>query len=246
MIYLTGDTHIPIDIEKLNEKLFPEQLSMTREDHVIICGDFGGIWDESERHKKWLEWLAERNFTVLFADGNHENFTMLEKYPVSEWHGGKIHVIADNIFHLMRGQVFDIENRLFFVMGGAYSKDRIFRTPGVSWWAREMPDEEEYKEALRNLKKVGFSVDHVITHTAPTNIISRFYTDEHEKPLNEFLQYLADTLSFDKWFFGHVHTDEFIDDRFIVLYDRIYDLERNVMLEERCRGFASDEMHHEA
>ena len=79
MIFVTGDTHIPIDIEKLGEKLFPEQKAMTRNDYVIVCGDFGGIWDKSERHAKWLKWLSERPYTLLFADGNHENFDMLER-----------------------------------------------------------------------------------------------------------------------------------------------------------------------
>ena len=46
MIYLTGDTHIPIDISKLNTISFPEQKQMTREDYVIVLGDFGLLWHE--------------------------------------------------------------------------------------------------------------------------------------------------------------------------------------------------------
>ena len=45
MIYITGDTHIPIDIKKLNTKNFSEQKTLTKEDYVIICGDFGGVWN---------------------------------------------------------------------------------------------------------------------------------------------------------------------------------------------------------
>ena len=47
MIYITGDTHIPVDIQKLSTKRFPEQKEMTKSDYVIICGDFGGVWDGS-------------------------------------------------------------------------------------------------------------------------------------------------------------------------------------------------------
>lgn len=39
MIYLTGDTHIPIDIDKLSCKSFPEQREMTRSDYVIVRGE---------------------------------------------------------------------------------------------------------------------------------------------------------------------------------------------------------------
>lgn len=65
---------------------------MTKEDYVIICSDFGGVWNylvESVYEKHWLDWLNERNFTTLFVYGNHENFTRLYKYLVEEWHGRK-------------------------------------------------------------------------------------------------------------------------------------------------------------
>lgn len=43
MIYITGDTHIPIDIGKLSTSRFPKQKSLTKDDYVIVCGDFGGV-----------------------------------------------------------------------------------------------------------------------------------------------------------------------------------------------------------
>ena len=51
MIYLTGDTHIPIDISKLNTKNFPEQKNLTRNDYIIIIGDFGLYWHEDKTYK---------------------------------------------------------------------------------------------------------------------------------------------------------------------------------------------------
>ena len=49
---------------------------MTKEDYVIICGDFGGVWNkevENKEEKHLLDWLEEKPFTTLFVDGNHEN-----------------------------------------------------------------------------------------------------------------------------------------------------------------------------
>ena len=43
MIYVTGDTHG--DFERFREDIFPEQKTKTKDDYVIICGDFGGVWD---------------------------------------------------------------------------------------------------------------------------------------------------------------------------------------------------------
>lgn len=90
LIYITGDTHIPIDIDKLKTNSFPEQKDMTKEDFLIICGDFGGVWDNSPADNYWCKWLNNKNFTTLFVDGNHENFDLLNAYKIITWNGGKI------------------------------------------------------------------------------------------------------------------------------------------------------------
>ena len=44
MIYITGDTHAEFK-HRFNMENFSEQKEMTKDDYVIICGDFGGVWD---------------------------------------------------------------------------------------------------------------------------------------------------------------------------------------------------------
>ena len=96
MIYVTGDCHQ--DFSKFSMKNFPDQKSLTKDDFVIVCGDFGGIFStdatlRSENHI--LDELDARSFTTLFVDGNHENFDRLNSYPIEEWNGGNIHKIRD-------------------------------------------------------------------------------------------------------------------------------------------------------
>lgn len=43
-IFITGDTHGSYDIQKLARKNFPEGKTLTKDDYVIICGDFGCVW----------------------------------------------------------------------------------------------------------------------------------------------------------------------------------------------------------
>ena len=62
---------------------------MTRDDYMIICGDFGGVWDGGKKEERNLDWLEDLPFTTLFISGNHENFDLLRKYPTEEWNGGK-------------------------------------------------------------------------------------------------------------------------------------------------------------
>ncbi|WP_260504042.1 hypothetical protein [Paenibacillus illinoisensis] len=73
---------------------------MTKDDYVIIVGDFGLIWDGSNEDRYWLKWLDKtKSFTTLFLDGNHENFDLLEQYPVENWNGGKVHRINKSVIH---------------------------------------------------------------------------------------------------------------------------------------------------
>ena len=81
MIYITGDCHL--DYHKFNIKNFPEQKDFSQNDYIIICGDFD-YWDESSEQKFWIKWLSNKPFTILFIDGNHENFDLLNKLPISK------------------------------------------------------------------------------------------------------------------------------------------------------------------
>ena len=115
-VYITGDCHA--EFGKFSTKRFPEQRELTKEDFVIVCGDFG-VWHDCPEERYWLDWLSKKSFALLFVDGNHENFDRLKnEFPVVDFHGGKAHKIRDNVYHLMRGYVFDICGKKFFAFGG--------------------------------------------------------------------------------------------------------------------------------
>ncbi len=92
-MYITSDIHGYIDISKLNSRNFPISRSLTKDNYLIIAGDFGLIWNNRNDEKYWIKWLTNKNFTTLFIDGNHENFDVLDNYPVEIWNGGKVHKI---------------------------------------------------------------------------------------------------------------------------------------------------------
>ena len=229
MIFITGDTHGEIDIRKFNSRKFPEQKKLTKSDFMIVAGDFGLIWDGSNEFKYWLNWLSEKSFTTLFIDGNHENFELLNSYPVINWKGGKAHQITDSVIHLMRGQIFVIDKLKFFTFGGAKSSDKEFRKEGVSWWKEEMPSQEEYVEGLRNLEINNWIVDYVITHTCPVEVqdilIKRFYKNLEVTELNRYLFEIDSKTNYKHWYFGHNHLDENLTDKHTILYNKIIRLQ---------------------
>ena len=175
MIYITGDTHCPEDIHRLNTSGFPEQKNLTKNDYVIICGDFGGVWypEDSKYHKEdlyWQKWLREKPFTTLFVDGNHENHYLLSQLPEVEMFGGTIGKVCDSVYHLKRGQIYTIDGKKFFCFGGAKSIDKEWRVEGLSWWPEEMPSKAEMDYGLVTLEKHDFKVDYILSHCAPSSI----------------------------------------------------------------------------
>lgn len=217
MIYITGDTHG--EQARFSPAAMPGEDKWGEDDVLIICGDFGFLFANDARENAFLDKLSEKPYTICFCDGNHENFPAIYAYPQEEWNGGRVHRIRKNIFHLMRGQVFLIEGKKIFTMGGAYSIDKYMRKDGLSWWKEELPTNGEYREATQNLRETENCVDYIITHTAPREMIRRMgkYPDMHDAELTGFLEWIMYEVKFKKWFFGHWHTDEEFDERFRAL-----------------------------
>ena len=230
-------------------KEFPDQKEMTRDDFVLILGDFG-LWHKDKQEDWWFDWFSKKNFTILFVDGNHENFDRLysDEFEVVDFHGGKAHKIRDNLYHLMRGYVFDLCGKKFFAFGGASSHDihdgildpadyeseeefkkvyrewrdefKMFRVNHVSWWEQELPSHVEMNRGLSNLESTGMKVDSVITHCLPQSVASMlgFFTPDK---LTKYFDSLLDAgLKFTRWFCGHYHANKNVD-QYTILYERI-------------------------
>lgn len=246
-IFITGDTHIPYDISKLNSKNFPEGKKLTKDDYVIILGDFGLIWNYKEtgiciesnpidNHWSkdeiyWKKWLEEKPWTTLFIDGNHENFDRLNTYPISKWKNGKVQKISDSIIHLMRGEIYNINDKKIFTFGGARSTDRgdvlgeeqAKADIGKYWWREELPSQEEINNAINNLEKNDFKVDYILTHTLPNNLLMMLYFYEFDR-LTSFLWNVYDMTTFEHWYCGHFHDDRMVNYKTTIMYNDIVEL----------------------
>ncbi len=247
MIYITGDCHR--DFKRFNTRIFPEQKEMIKEDYVIICGDFGGVWSkgkEDKEEKYLLDWLEGKPFTTLFVDGNHENFDRLYAHPAEEWHGGRVHKIRPSVIHMMRGQVFEIEGKHIFTFGGASSHDidggilepedpnlkrkkkRLdrercsYRINHVTWWQQELPTEEEMEEGRRNLAVRDNTVDFIVTHCCASGTQALLDDRMYTSDIEtDYLEEIRQKTTFRKWFFGHYHDNRNVNAKEILLYEQI-------------------------
>ncbi len=194
MIFITGDTHS--DFRRFSRKVFPEQREMTKDDTMIIAGDFGGVWHgredwqnrKAEDHN--LDELEARSFTTVFVPGNHENYARLmsDEFPEKRWNGGRVKEIRPSVLMLMRGEMYEIDGCRIFAFGGASShdiKDGILDGDDPGW-----------KEEARRLNRQG-------KYYFRVKGISWW---PEELPSEEEMQHGRDTLEDNGWYADYVIT----------------------------------------
>lgn len=217
MLYLTSDPHGGENTKGLLEY---EKIA-TKDDLLIILGDLELNFKETELNKKFFEYFKNLKCNIAFLDGNHENFDYLETFPEEDWHGGKVHRLSENIVHLKRGEIFEIEGKTFLCFGGCKSSSR-WKELGL-YWPQEEPTEEELNNALKNIKRHGNKVDYVLTHRyyeemSPTDIT-------YSKPLDDFLKYTRKNVTYTHWYSGHAHEKMKYDSKHTVIFDELLKIE---------------------
>ena len=233
MLFICGDTHGTHDIHKLRNLRTDCKIgraNLTKEDYVLICGDFGLLWNYeplgrsigsntndwcwAEDEIKLLEWYDSCPWTTLVVLGNHENYDRWETYPISEWHGGKVQRIGNSIIRLMNGEIYDIDGHTYFCMGGAMSTDRGIATGTQDydihkwWWPQEIPSSAEWENAYNHLDEVNWKVDFIITHDAPAGITMQTRLGYRTSKVSNNLEMIRMSTDFIHWFCGHLHMDE--------------------------------------
>lgn len=218
MIYITGDLHGDFQDSRMETIL-----NLTENDYFIVCGDFGFNWD-----KQMIE--VYRNFvktkgTILFVDGNHENFDILNSLPTKKMFGDDVGVFCEDennhTYHLRRGGMYEIAGKKFFCFGGASSIDKPFRLLAMKrgnpkcWWEEETPTYKDLDNALDTLKKYNYTFDYFITHSCTPelkSIVLGTYKKDFFDNTELMIQNLELTIkenngSYAGHFFGHFHVD---------------------------------------
>ena len=216
--FLKGDIHGNL-FEIID---FINRFNLGKNDNIIILGDCGIAWrkdkkDLAQNIKLWNE--CGNRVKLYFIDGNHENFNILNSLPI-ENNMGKI---ADNIYHLRRGQVYEFENKKILVCGGADSIDKYRRIENFTWWKEETISQETIDDIPAG------HYDYVLTHCCPRSIFekNRIYLSTlqflDENKINhsseDMLEQLKNKITFDHWFFAHYHINRNLDEKFTCLFE---------------------------
>lgn len=216
--FLKGDIHGNL-FEIID---FINRFNLGKNDNIIILGDCGIAWrkdrkDLDQNIKLWNQ--CSNGVKLYFLDGNHENFNILNSLPI-ENNMGKI---ADNIYHLRRGQVYEFENKKILVCGGADSIDKYRRIENFTWWKEETISQETIDDIPAG------HYDYVLTHCCPRSVFEKNkiylstlqFLDENKinHSSEDMLEQLKSKITFDHWFFAHYHINRNLDEKFTCLFE---------------------------
>ena len=211
--YITGDTHRKFG--RIEE--FCEENRTTVDDVMIILGDVGINYYLNNSDREIKSQLSRLNITLFCIHGNHEERPWLAAdYDEILWNGGIVYIEKQypNILFAKDGEIYNFHNKKVMPIGGAYSIDKYYRlSHGLRWFESEQPDEviKEYVE--KQLEKVDWSVDVVLSHTVPIEaepvwaFIPGLDQSAVDKSTEKWLQYIYDNLEFSEWYAGHYHVE---------------------------------------
>lgn len=221
MLYITGDTHG--DFSGFEKRMAGKDLG--KDDILLITGDFGFGWNRVMK-EMWQNW--PHAYTVLFCDGNHENFDILKDLPEKAMFGDTVGDFGNNTYRLLTGHMYDIAGYRTFVFGGAASIDVACRRPWVEWWPDEIPKKSQIDLAMKTLEENGWKFDLFVSHTCNQDLkrklvypMTEFY-DPTEKMIGDLEKAIADHGG--EWgssWFGHFHKDANFDGKYHCRLDRV-------------------------
>ena len=225
-VFVKGDIHS--DFSEITD--FIIRFNLSEDDTIIILGDCGLYWRRDKKDAEQTIKIYEENYKthILWLDGNHENFNLIEQLPDEQ--GTPFKRCSEHIHYIPRGTVFNIdvdgETKTCLACGGANSIDKFKRIKNFTWWEQESITDEDISNSIKNTK--GKHIDYVFTHCCPLSVFKDnapwliTLLGINQKLINHesenHLDVLMDCINFDKWFFGHYHVDKCLDNKFTCVF----------------------------
>lgn len=218
-IFITGDTHRENDIEKF---LKLDAAELTKNDLLIILGDWGAVWFGDERDNHIIKMYETFPCTVFVTVGNHDAIPHIYKYPLVDFCGDKAYKIGKNIYVGYPGGYYNIFDKTFLNINGADSTDKWARVEGESWWPEETITQEQIDNAVMNLRLHENKVDVILSHTGGSFIVNAlgFRASQSDRMLDKIL----DFHEYKHHFCGHYHVDKVLTSQERIFYDDIVEL----------------------
>lgn len=240
-LYITGDKHGSWD-QSLRFFKHPTKYA------VIIAGDAGfeygyndkfspyGI-DSFDPYKK--PYSNYKHVIWIVLRGNHDNRYWKhigdDKWSLTSIDGCEGEFLIENKYPNILyvndgGGKYNIFGKKILFIPGAFSIDGEYRKKfDYPYEPEEQLNKKEIDDLLDLIEKDN-EYDYIVSHTYPYNIekkIEKYFLSGSftvDKNMEKFLQAVDETCSYKKWYFGHLHGDEEIDDKHHLLFHNIVKL----------------------
>ena len=215
-IYVIGDLHGDYDL--IDAKLGDCHLTSTeKKDVLFVAGDAGFInsYETKESINKRAQHLNALPFIIIVVLGNHENYDIIEKLPVTcVFNGNCYKEDGVDVYYAKNGQIFDIDGTKIFTYNGGLSIDKDQRIAyeqqyGVKfWWSQEV-DLSSFDDAFK--KYLNQKIDFVITHDVPRSVFFKLTPfnpgrfKNNPCPLHDSFEKIYSLKNFNHWYAGHYH-----------------------------------------
>ena len=231
--HITGDTHG--GFSRFDNLKFENP-----EEHaIIILGDFGINYflNKTDQVKKTR--LNEKGFYIYAIRGNHEaRPKSLEN--IKEMYDPGVQGIVyyeeefPHIRYMKEFGFYVIEDKVVFVIGGAYSVDKYYRLINKYQWFEDEQLSEHERRVAESLVKNN-KVDIVLSHTCPYSwrptdlFLSCIDQTTVDNTMEIWMNELKEKFEWKYWLFGHFHDDRIVRDQYnkkvYMLYSVMIDFE---------------------
>ena len=175
------------------------KFDIKKEDYVILLGNIG------YPHEETVKYLTTFPFTILFIEGLSDNTNELYKLEEIDWNGGKVHKIADNVLHLIRCNLFTIEGKTIFAIGGDVTYNRDMLRRDIDYYIKECPSVDELDEAVKVLTTAAYKVNYILSTIPDSKTMLQFDSDLHPNDLSNWMFDMSNKVIYDRWYFGQHH-----------------------------------------
>ena len=233
---IAGDTHSSFNRFRKIQRIVPKDEKWG----VIILGDAGiNFFLDHNQQDRDLKQHIKRNYPNLeffCVRGNHEQRPELIPGMRLSRNNDVVGMVYEeeefpSIHYLLDGATYLINDKKTLVLGGAYSVDKELRLEREAlgkyggWFPHEQLDSHERAMILNNVR--GKHFDAVLSHTCPVSweptevFLSCVDQSKVDKTMEKWLEEVKDSITFDRWWFGHYHTDKMVNEKAFILFKSI-------------------------
>lgn len=209
--FAIGDIHGDFTGLNVILKFLTSNNKTTKDDVLIVAGDCGFVWTDSQGERKKRKHLDSFPITIMVVLGNHENYDIIETFETVYKFGAECYKDNESeICYVKNGEVLEIGNKRIWTYGGGLSIDKDYRLyydkiENTKTWFEQEVDFSRFDKAKENFKNIDF----IVTHDVPTScfeyLLKKLKLLEMRCEMQNKLEEIKQLGGYKKWYSGHYH-----------------------------------------